>query len=283
MLKQRIITAAVGLPLLLGLILFGGHSVIFTLLMVCTALSVYEVANMFLPALASKVGGGNLASYHRFWTFFCVTVGCALFWISTSHVFSSERGGIVIALVVMLVTGTFSAKNIDRAVVNMSGFILSVTYGCLPWLSVWDLYRMGEHASHLLVTLAIVMMGDSGAYFAGKRFGRRALAPLFSPKKTWEGFLGGLLASILGAQLINLLFSFTIAPWWVITIAAILGGIAGVLGDLIESAFKRFAGVKDSGAIFPGHGGFLDRTDSLLIAAPVVWFVFYCYHSYFSL
>lgn len=280
MLKQRLITSLIGLPLLLSLLIWGGIGPVFWFLFGCSALAVYEVAQMFLPALEKRILGQAQGGVHKYWSIFCVIVGCFLFFVSTSKAVGAERGGIVIAIVVMLVVGTFSAKNIDRAIVNMAGFILSVTYGCLPWLSVWDLYLMGDYASHLLVLLAIVMLGDTGAYFAGRRFGKRSLAPKLSPKKTWEGCMGGLLASIVGAQLINAIYSFSIAPPWLLTVAALAGGVAGVLGDLIESAFKRFAEVKDSGTIFPGHGGFLDRTDSLLIAAPVVWFVFYSYHSF---
>src|SRR5271163_2747035 len=106
------------------------------------------------------------------------------------------------------------------------------------------------------------------AYFVGKSLGRVPMAPLLSPKKTWEGALGNVLASMIVAVLF--------AKWMqtdVITLLVIAGvaNIAGQAGDLIESAYKRGAGAKDSSALLPGHGGVLDRIDSLILAAPIVW------------
>ena len=278
MLKHRLMTAAIGLPSLLAFLIFAPRQAVFGLMLACVALSVFEVAQMFLPALSARVQRSSASKSMSFkWSLFCVAIGLMLFVVSTTRVPGAERGGIVLAMTVLLVAGTFSARSIDRSIVHMAGFLLSVCYGCLPWLSVWDLYLMGDGASHLLVALAVVMLSDTGAYFVGRRFGKHPLAPSLSPKKTREGFVGGLVSSMIGVQILNALYGFTIGPVWLLVVCSLFGGVAGVLGDLIESAFKRFAEVKDSGAIFPGHGGFLDRTDSLLVAAPVVWFIFYCH------
>jgi phosphatidate cytidylyltransferase len=120
----------------------------------------------------------------------------------------------------------------------------------------------------VLFTLCLIWAGDMLAYFVGKGLGRVPMAPALSPKKTWEGALGNLFASLL----VGVLF----ARWMEIDIVnmmivAGLGNVAGQMGDLIESAFKRGASVKDSGSIVPGHGGMYDRIDSLILAAPVVW------------
>jgi phosphatidate cytidylyltransferase len=120
----------------------------------------------------------------------------------------------------------------------------------------------------VLFTLCLIWAGDMLAYFVGKGLGRVPMAPALSPKKTWEGALGNLFASLL----VGVLF----ARWMEIDIVnmmivAALGNAAGQMGDLIESAFKRGASVKDSGSIVPGHGGMYDRIDSLILAAPVVW------------
>jgi len=120
----------------------------------------------------------------------------------------------------------------------------------------------------VLFTLCLIWAGDMLAYFVGKGLGRVPMAPALSPKKTWEGALGNLFASLL----VGVLF----ARWMEIDIVnmmivAGLGNAAGQMGDLIESAFKRGASVKDSGSIVPGHGGMYDRIDSLILAAPVVW------------
>jgi phosphatidate cytidylyltransferase len=99
-----------------------------------------------------------------------------------------------------------------------------------------------------------------------------------SPKKTWEGAVGGILGGILGGWVINGVYSLfwgELGSWTFIAVISVITGIAGILGDLTESALKRFGGVKDSGSIFPGHGGLLDRTDSIIFAAPVLWFLLY--------
>lgn len=120
----------------------------------------------------------------------------------------------------------------------------------------------------VLFALGIVWAGDTVAYFVGKSIGQVKMAPALSPKKTWEGAAGNLIGS--------LIVGYCFARWqngqvvaWLVTAA--LANIAGQVGDLVESAYKRGAGVKDSGAMLPGHGGMLDRIDSLIFAVPVVW------------
>jgi phosphatidate cytidylyltransferase len=123
----------------------------------------------------------------------------------------------------------------------------------------------------LLFTLVVVWVGDTAAYFAGKGFGRLKMSPQLSPSKTWEG--AG--ANLLGALLVAAVFGYwmKIEPAHMLAMAA-LGSVAGQVGDIFESAFKRSAGAKDSGTILPGHGGILDRIDSLILAAPAVWYYF---------
>ena len=111
--------------------------------------------------------------------------------------------------------------------------------------------------------------GDSGAYYIGSRFGTHRLAPLVSPKKSWEGIAGGTIATLLGVWLWRTVF-FPELRWPAAWALAALLIVLAPLGDLVESLFKRDAGVKDSSALIPGHGGFLDRTDSLFFAAPFV-------------
>jgi len=119
----------------------------------------------------------------------------------------------------------------------------------------------------LLFLLLLVTATDSGAYFIGRRFGRVKLAPRVSPGKTWEGVFGGLAAGSLMACAGAWWFSLPLAPFLALGIAVIAFSI---VGDLTESLFKRRSGVKDSGTLFPGHGGVLDRIDSLTAAAPVL-------------
>lgn len=120
----------------------------------------------------------------------------------------------------------------------------------------------------VLLLIGTIWINDTMAYLVGSFIGKRPLAAI-SPKKTWEGTIGGAIIAIIVATFLGIQFtgvSLNIA--WGITIIAT---VAGTFGDLLESKLKRMAGVKDSGQIMPGHGGFLDRFDSLLLATPIVW------------
>jgi len=121
----------------------------------------------------------------------------------------------------------------------------------------------------LLFALAVTWAADTVAYFAGRAFGKHPLAPHISPKKTWEGSIAGLAGSLLIACAFS--YWLTIPLSHLLAMAA-LGNIAGQMGDLLESACKRSAGVKDSGGLLPGHGGILDRIDALILCIPVIWY-----------
>ncbi|ACL23469.1 phosphatidate cytidylyltransferase [Chloroflexus aggregans] len=126
-------------------------------------------------------------------------------------------------------------------------------------------------AAWVFFTLAITWLQDTGAFFVGRKLGRTKMAPILSPKKSWEGFFGGMAAAIATALFCVPLLGLPITLWQ----AAILGVVAGIfgpLGDLAESLIKRQVGVKDSGFIIPGHGGILDRIDSILFTGPVVYY-----------
>ncbi|HRC83987.1 MAG TPA: phosphatidate cytidylyltransferase [Thermoanaerobaculia bacterium] len=121
----------------------------------------------------------------------------------------------------------------------------------------------------VFLLLAIVWLGDTAAYYVGKRWGRRLLAPVVSPKKTWEGALASLLTGVVAAGVWGW-FRLHRVDLPLIFIAAATS-VGAQLGDLVESLLKRSAGVKDSGTLLPGHGGFLDRSDALLFGAPILW------------
>ncbi len=126
----------------------------------------------------------------------------------------------------------------------------------------------------LLFALAIVWAGDTGAYYGGRAWGKKKLSPVVSPNKTVEGALAGLVASMC-AGLIFVFASGLDIPVLLTLFLALLAGVAGIFGDLTESYIKRSAGVKDSGKLIPGHGGLLDRVDSVLFAVPVVYYFIY--------
>jgi phosphatidate cytidylyltransferase len=123
----------------------------------------------------------------------------------------------------------------------------------------------------LLFALAITWAGDTAAYFVGRAIGRHPFAPHLSPKKTWEGAVASFLGSLLVAWAMAHWGRVNVLTLQVLGMAA-AGNVAGQMGDLLESAYKRSAGVKDSGALLPGHGGILDRIDALILTFPVVWY-----------
>jgi phosphatidate cytidylyltransferase len=135
------------------------------------------------------------------------------------------------------------------------------------------LLRMGEDGPlWVLFLFWVVAWGDTGALYTGTYLGRHKLCPAVSPKKTVEGAVGGLLASLLFAWIFKILF-FGAMPGLTCTVFALAAGVAGQIGDLFESVFKRASGIKDSSNLIPGHGGFLDRLDAILFAAPVGFFL----------
>ena len=129
----------------------------------------------------------------------------------------------------------------------------------------------GYDYSLLICLLIFIWSSDSGAYLFGVKFGRNRLFERISPKKSWEGLLGGLFTSIVAAWMLSKFF--TQYDFLFLITIAIVAVIAGTLGDLVESMIKRSVGVKDSGQFMPGHGGLLDRFDSLLLASPMIFFV----------
>jgi phosphatidate cytidylyltransferase len=181
-----------------------------------------------------------------------------------------------VAAIVVLLGALGRAHDIPRSITSAAGTLLGAVYlgslgGTLAALRSVDVPRAGAWALMLLLTA--IMVADSAAYFTGSAIGRHKLAPQISPGKTWEGLMGGLAGGVAGALVVR---HFGLA-WMPIGHAAALGaGVAllGTAGDLLESLLKRWAGVKDSGALFPGHGGMLDRLDSLLFGAPVLYYYF---------
>ncbi|HYF62392.1 MAG TPA: phosphatidate cytidylyltransferase, partial [Herpetosiphonaceae bacterium] len=132
--------------------------------------------------------------------------------------------------------------------------------------------RLAPGAAWIFATFAVTWASDTGAYFAGRAFGRNKMSPRLSPKKTWEGFAGGTLASIGAGVGIVALLGLPVSPLVGVALG-LIGAIGGTLGDLAESMLKRQAGVKDSGNLIPGHGGLLDRVDSLLFTAPLIYYL----------
>lgn len=202
------------------------------------------------------------------------------------------------ALIALLVIGTLIyevASHEKEPLANIGVTFLGVVY--VGWLFSYLIFLRSLHGPPLdlnlfglplpestfgawvvLYVFAVTWCTDAGAYFAGMAFGRHKLAPRLSPKKTWEGAIGGVLA----ATFMSLAWGTWIGlPWWHCAILGPALGILGQVGDLCESALKRDIGVKDFGVVLPGHGGILDRFDSLLFTAPVAYYYlqFFVVHS----
>ena len=265
---KRILTAIVALPILLYTVWSDSPYFFVALTSVAIVLALAE-----FYSLASKVGckPESLAGY------------CAGLVVCASFVFNEPS--LAVAALAALTMAVLAAvmlhpDEMKQSLVSASATVFGVVYvallaGCLIGVRmISDVSRLGSThlAAKLLTTFfAIVMMTDTGAYYTGRSIGRRKLAPRISPGKTIEGAIGGFVMAMVTGLLCKLAFFSEIPVSHALVLGALIGAI-GQIGDLAESMLKRAAGVKDSGAILPGHGGMLDRVDSLLFCAPVLYY-----------
>ncbi len=181
--------------------------------------------------------------------------------------------GMFAALLIIPASYVLGRKGLEDSLPSSAIAVLATTYvGMLGGSLIRLRNDFPEGSKLIFFLLLVVWLGDSGAYYVGKQLGRHKLSPRISPKKTVEGLFGGVSASIITAIVIHFTF-FRSFPLHHAVIAGVLLSVAGVIGDLAESMWKRSADVKDSGSLLPGHGGFLDRFDSILFTAPIL----YCY------
>ncbi len=198
-------------------------------------------------------------------------------WVMLSHTlpYPFEIG--VGILVLFLAIQTFSQSSDSHF--KLTTTLFAGLYAPVGLLCFILINKMGSNTDGFILTIMLLMMiwgADSFAYFGGKAFGKHALAKEISPNKTWEGFFSGYVGSIIGALLVYYLVPLPM-PLGIIQIIpmALLVATFGPVGDLLESKMKRKAQMKDSSSILPGHGGFFDRFDALLIAAPVAYIYLY--------
>ena len=156
---------------------------------------------------------------------------------------------------------------VDQGLATLGALAYGLPYLALPVASLYSLQRLDPWV--LILLFAIVWLGDTAAFYCGKKWGRRKFAPVVSPNKTWEGAVASLLAAVVAASVWSYLRLGEVRLE--LLGLAVLTSIAAQMGDLVESLIKRGAGVKDSGLLLPGHGGVLDRVDALLFAAPVMF------------
>jgi len=251
-------TAAIALPLLILLVLKGSLFLFNSLVLLLSLLGLYEFYRMALPE-RRKVG--LLAS--------CAGSLLPLALLYPEHI------TLLPALTMMIITFglilLFTIKDIKTAGAEAALLFMGILYVPLLLGHLLLLRGMTNGVEWIFLMMVIVMAGDTGAYYVGSNFGRRKLYSIVSPNKSVEGAMGGLAGSVVGAFIARATFFPGLSIFDCLATALLLG-VLGQLGDLFESFLKRSFGVKDSGAIFPGHGGVLDRLDSILFAAPAAFY-----------
>jgi phosphatidate cytidylyltransferase len=279
---KRVATALVLIPIVVAIVLFTNTAVVAMATSIITVLALWEYF-----ALGDAIGHRA----YRLWTIFCALLLIFSQWFPALFI----DGGVAIGIRVLNSAVPFLDLSLLSPVNTFFLFVLGLTV-----LTLWTrrplveaLPAAGISSSALLLVgfpfsfavrlhgipafgpkillfaLAITWAADTTAYFVGRAIGKHPLAPHISPKKTWEGSI----ASMFGSLVVAYAFSFWIRiPLPHLLIMAAIGNIAGQMGDLLESAYKRSAGVKDSGGLLPGHGGILDRIDALILCIPVIWY-----------
>src|SRR5262245_7092145 len=249
---KRLVTASAAIPFALLVTLYAPDWLLAMIVGVVSALMLHE----FLQ-LTGTVMGDRPGSWFLF----------AAVWVAASFVGGAMwvLTALAASTISLLAVGVFAGdlkKAIARVAAGLSGLLYcAFLFGFVILLS----------RDSILMLFAIVWVGDTAAYYGGRAFGRHPLAAKISPKKTIEGAIAGLIGSAIVGTIVGLWRLGE--PWTSLVWISLLTAIAGQIGDLAESALKRSAGIKDSSSILPGHGGILDRLDSLLFAIPIFYWL----------
>jgi phosphatidate cytidylyltransferase len=254
----RLAAGLIGLAVLVPAVVYGGPIAVHLIVPVALAICLYEYARMAFPvdwklALAWLVGA-TFVPYAA-----VLYAGFDVAWIAWAMVIIATSTRVVLR----------PAASLDQAFSDLSRYIFGAAWiGLLVFLPL--LRELQDGLGWVFLALGLAWLSDTGAYFAGRAFGRTPLHEAISPKKTVEGYVGGMVTATAGAGL----FAWLLIPALNVADVLVLGvgvGTLGVVGDLAESLVKRATGVKDAGSILPGHGGLLDRVDSLLFVVPVLY------------
>ncbi|GAB5519202.1 MAG: phosphatidate cytidylyltransferase [Rhodothermales bacterium] len=256
----RILSAVIGIPVVVGLTYLGGW---------------YFAAFVVLVGVIAQDEVYNLFRATDVVPFRWVGLLAGVL-VMVSPLWSMGQPLAVLVLIGLLAASPFLAQSapiLPRMSATVSGVLypaLSLSYGVALRVGVEGALTDTQAFQLTITTLVLIWSTDSFAYFAGRALGKHPLAPKVSPKKTWEGSVGGAVGT-LALAIIAKLFWLTWLTWADVAALTLICGMLSQLGDLAESAFKRSVGVKDSGTILPGHGGMLDRNDALLLVLPIVY------------
>ncbi len=264
MLKNRIITAAILIPIVIVFIFLADTIWFSALFAVFIAIGAWEWAGLCKATDSIKIG----------YIIFIVLTLIGIYWLNNSLLFNSIVlcGVIYWLFAVILVVSYQKQRNLlprSMPLQMLVGLLLLIPM----WSGLTILKSFSENGAELIMLLMLLIWGaDTAAYFAGKKWGKRKLANRVSPGKTWEGTIAGVVSSVIIAVCYVVVSNKNLDDSLLFIGLAILTVIGSVFGDLMESLVKREAGQKDSGNILPGHGGVMDRIDSLTAASPI--FVF---------
>ena len=251
-------SAAVLLPVVILVVLKGGPIMLACFLALLSAIAMTEFYAMALPERKMEQWLADMA-------------GLALIFIpfvGSEKIILSVIGLLFIVFSLLFL---FRIRSIETAAQEIAFALLALLYIPFLLMHLVLLRQTPYGVQWLFVIMLIVMTNDSAAYYTGSTFGKHRLYPLVSPKKSVEGAIGGLFGSLCGTMLAKFTF-FPQLTFVDAIVTALVIGMVGQIGDLFESLLKRSFGVKDSGAIIPGHGGVLDRLDSILFAAPITYY-----------
>ena len=271
-LAQRVLVAVVAVPILLLILHYHRPEPTWVLIFLASLIAMIEFFAMTLPKedRAAALVIGAVASAAFYW---CDPLALGRYDHDRLLHVGIAAGTSVPLLLAVIVPGLyylFRFRDIPSVAGRYSATVAGIVYAgfLTTFLAKLKLIDPHQGGDTVVLVLLVAWVADTGAYFAGRFLGKSKLYEAVSPKKTWAGAWGGLAGSLAGVVALKLLFADFLS-WIDVVLIAIPGGILGQLGDLAESLIKRSVGVKDSGDLLPGHGGILDRVDSLTYAAPV--------------
>ncbi|HET7501818.1 MAG TPA: phosphatidate cytidylyltransferase [Kofleriaceae bacterium] len=275
-LAQRFLVALVAVPILLVILYYHRPEPTWALIFAASLIAMHELFAMLLPAAdrraALVMGGLAVAAFYWLDPDAMAGYGGGLPRVLGGAVRAGATIPLILTAVVPGLYYLFRFRDIPSVAGRYAATVTGILYAgyLTTYLAKLKLIDPDHAGNTVLLVLIVAWLADTGAYFAGRYLGNARLYEAVSPKKTWAGAWGGLAGSVVGVAALKLATAHYLS-WFDVALIAIPGGILGQLGDLTESLIKRSVGVKDSGALLPGHGGLLDRIDAVLFIAPYVY------------